>query len=46
MMEPQSEHVGASLHEMQIQERNYTGQKLRMPPPEEAFKDFLERKPG
>lgn len=41
-----SGHVGASLHEMQLQERNYTGHKLKMPPPEEAFKDFLERNPG
>lgn len=41
-----NEHVGASLHEMQLQERDYTGEKLKMPPPEEAFKDFLDRKPG
>jgi hypothetical protein len=31
---------------MQLQERDYTGEKLKMPPPEEAFKDFLDRKPG
>jgi enoyl-CoA hydratase len=40
------EHVGESLEQMQRQERDYTGGKLKMPPPEEAFKDFLARKPG